>query len=76
MDKSQKAKKNIRIIGNVFRVILTIIMVIGIIVMASTALMGITILFIPEDILPEDLNAGFTDFIAGVHSSSDDDDED
>ena len=76
MDKSQKAKKKIRIIGNVFRVILTIIMVIGIIVMASTALMGITILFIPADILPEDLNAGFTDFISGVNAASADDDED
>lgn len=76
MDKSQKARKKVKTIGTVFRVILTTIIIIGIVVAVVSALAGITMLIMPDNILPDDLNVNFQEFITNLHTNETDEDED
>ena len=58
-----KTIRKIKITGGIFRVILTIIIIIGIILSVSLFAAGIGLLVVPDDTLPEEYNRGLKDFI-------------
>lgn len=75
MDRSKKARQKIKVIGTVFRVILTFIIIIGMIVTITTAALGIFLVTVPDNILPDELNTRISDFIAEADKATADEDD-